>query len=108
VAPIHFARHHTSSRKRFTPQQRVLPFVEKYEAVVWSDWKRQLPCNAALRNNPVDAVGDVDELRTIVGDPVKHPVKDLEARRRSFGIVWYYFNFRDFRVRTHARSSTTL
>ena len=68
--------------------------------------------DAALADDLIDAIGDVDELRAVAGDPIQHPVEHLESpciqrrARRSFRFIQSDFDFRDLGIRTHARSLT--
>src|SRR5579872_5166395 len=113
MAPIHFSRHYIFQKALHVVQQGVLPLVEKNGGGGMERLEMDNPvANAALADDLIDAVGDVDQLRAIARDPVEHPVKDLEPTRQRPGLFRYYFNFRDLfrdlRVRTHARSFTTI
>src|SRR5206468_2910613 len=70
-------------------QQRVLPLVDEHRrgGVQRLQMHDAVP-DAALANDFVDAVRDVDQLRTVAGDPVHDAVEDPETglpRRTVFG-----------------------
>src|SRR5207247_3569102 len=112
MAPIRFPRHHILEKALHVLQQGILPLVQEYRGGgVQRLQMDDAVAHAALADDLIDAVRDVDELHPVIGDPVQHPVEHLESPRiwrhgsgRSSGVIRRYLDFGDLGIRTHRRS----
>ena len=77
VTPVEFTRHRLVQKGFGIVHQRVLPFIyENRRGGVERLQVHNAFAHAALANDLVDAVSDVDQLHAIVCDPVDNPVEN--------------------------------
>ena len=78
--------------------ERILPFVEEHARSCMQGLQvHQAVANAALTNDFVDALGDVEQLHAVAGDPIQDTIKDLiTARGAGLRGLRFGFQYLDF------------
>src|SRR5215212_6037441 len=110
VPPVYLPRHYILEKSLHVLDQRILPLVQKHGRRGVERLQVDDPvANPALSDDFVNAVGNIDELRAVAGDPVEHTVEHRESPRihhwgRAPGVIRSQLYFRDLGIRTDAHS----